>query len=122
MSKEEMLNRLSMIFDSVTRVQERFSHIQKPEDFVLTPWGVTMLDAISMRLQVIGESIKQIQKGDPSFLNDYPEIDWGKIAKFRDLVSHHYDDVDYEIVYDICKMHIPKLRNVIMKMQSDRES
>lgn len=37
------------------------------------------------------------------------DIEWNKIARFRDLVSHHYEQVDYEIVYDICKNHLPKL-------------
>ena len=69
-----------------------------------------------MRLQVIGESVKRIQKKDLSLLNGYVEIEWDKIARFRDLVSHHYEHVDHEIVYDICQNHIPRLKNVIEKM------
>ncbi|MBN2394954.1 MAG: DUF86 domain-containing protein [Candidatus Atribacteria bacterium] len=38
----------------------------------------------------------------------YADIEWNKIARFRDLVSHHYEQIDYEIVYDICKNHLPK--------------
>jgi hypothetical protein len=34
-----------------------------------------------MRLQVIGESVKQIQKLDAAFLKAYREIQWNKIAK-----------------------------------------
>ncbi|MCF8143021.1 MAG: DUF86 domain-containing protein [Deltaproteobacteria bacterium] len=58
-----------------------------------------MLDAISMRLQVIGESVKRIQKKGSSLLSRFAEIEWDKIARFRDLVSHHYDHVDHKIVY-----------------------
>ena len=90
--------------------------IAQSEDFVSTSDGVTFLDAISMRLQVIGESVKRIQKKDLSLLNRYAEIEWDKIARFRDLVSHHYEHVDHEIVYDICQNHIPRLRGVIEKM------
>jgi uncharacterized protein with HEPN domain len=72
-----------------------------------------------MRLQVIGESVKRIQKKDISFLNQYAEIGWDKIARFRDLVSHHYEHVDHEIVYDICQNHIPRLRHVTEKMVKD---
>jgi uncharacterized protein with HEPN domain len=117
MPKDEMLDSLDLIAESLDLVQERFSRIRVAEDFVNTSEGVTLLDAISMRLQVIGESVKQIQKSDVSFLQRYPVIEWDKIARFRDLVSHHYQHVDHEIVYDICNTHIPKLREVVQKMR-----
>jgi len=117
MPKEEMLDSLDLIDESIDLVRERFSRIQTADDFVNTSEGVTLLDAISMRLQVIGESVKQIQKNDVSFLQGYPEIEWNKIARFRDLVSHHYQHVDHEIVYDICNSHIPKLREIVQKMR-----
>ena len=118
MSNDEFADSLDWIAECVGLVGERFSKIRVPDDFVLTPEGITLLDAISMRLQVIGETVKQIQKTDPSFLPSYPSIDWDKIAKFRDLVSHHYEHIDHEIVYDICKTHIPKLAQVIHTMRT----
>ena len=117
MSEDEIIDSLDLMAESIHLVQERFSRIHVPDDFALTPEGVTLLDAISMRLQVIGESVKQIQKTKPSFLQRYAEIEWDKIARFRDLVSHHYEHVDYEVVYDICNVHIPKLDEVIQRMR-----
>jgi uncharacterized protein with HEPN domain len=49
----------------------------------------------------------------------YSNIVWDKLARFRDLVSHHYTHIDHEIVFDICKVHIPKLKNTLQKMRSD---
>ena len=69
-----------------------------------------------MRLQVIGESVKRIQKKDPLFFNSYADVEGNKIARLRDLVSHHYEHVDHEIVYDICQNHIPRLRETILRM------
>ena len=116
MSEDDILDILNLMLESIRMVQDRFSKIGISEDFVSTPNGVTLLDAISMRLQVIGESVKKIQKTDLAFLNRYAEIEWDKIARFRDLVSHHYEHVDHEIVYDICRNHIPRLKDVIEKM------
>ena len=118
MSKDEIIDILDLIIESIHLVQERFSRIRVPDDFVLAQEGVTLLDAISMRLQVIGESVKRIEKTDLSLLQRYADIEWDKIARFRDLVSHHYEHVDHEIVYDICETHIPKLREVIQKMRT----
>ena len=125
MSEDEILDILDLMLESISLVQFRFAKIGESEDFVSTSDGVTLLDAISMRLQVIGESVKRIQKKDLSLLNRFAEIDWDKIARFRDLVSHHYDHVDHEIVYDICQNHIPRLKDTIGKMikgLSERES
>ena len=119
MSEDEIIDTLDLMLDSISLVQERFKKIGEAEDFVLTSDGVTLLDAISMRLQVIGESVKRIQKMDPSLMHRYSEIEWDKIARFRDIVSHHYEHVDHEIVYDICKNHLPALKSMIQKMIED---
>jgi len=116
MFEEEIVDILDLIMESIDLVQKRFTKICDSEDFISTSDGVTFLDAISIRLQVIGELVKGIQKKDLSFLNHYAEIEWDKIARFRDLVSHHYEHVDHEIVYDICQNHIPRLKDVIEKM------
>ena len=116
MSEDEILDVLELMLESTSLVQVRFTKIGESEDFVTTSDGVILLDAICMRLQVIGESVKRIQKKDLSLLNRYAEIDWDKVSRFRDLVSHHYEHVDHEIVYDICQNHIPRLRGVIEKM------
>jgi len=117
MPEDEVLDTLGLMLESIKLVQERFSAIRTPEDFVTTSRGVTLLDAISMRLQVIGESVKQSQKIDSSLLEEYSEIEWDKIARFRDLVSHHYEHVDHEVVFDICRVHIPKLAESVHKMR-----
>jgi len=117
MYEDELLDILDLMLESIGLVELRFAKISDPEEFVSTPEGVALLDAISMRLQVIGESVKLIQKKDPSLLHHYDEIEWDKIARFRDLVSHHYEFVDHEIVFDICQNHIPKLRAVTEKMR-----
>lgn len=67
----------------------------------MTPDGLTMLDASAMRLQAIGETIKNISKKHSELLNQYPGIEWNEIIKMRDLISHHYDDVDNEEVFNI---------------------
>jgi uncharacterized protein with HEPN domain len=120
MPKDEIIDGLELIAESIQLVLERFSRINEPDDFVVTAEGVTLLDSISMRLQSIGEIVKRIQKTDPLFLQPYTEIEWDKITKFRDLVSHHYERIDHEIIYDICQTHIPRLKDVIIKIRNGR--
>ena len=118
MYEEEIVDCLELILDSIGLIETRFQNIPSPDAFVQSMSGMTLLDAISMRLQVIGESVRKIQKLDHSILQHYDDIDWDKIARFRDFVSHHYDQIDHEIVYDICKVHIPNLERTVRKIRS----
>jgi uncharacterized protein with HEPN domain len=43
---------------------------------VITPDGVTKLDSISMRLQIIGEMLKKIDKADSNYLVKFKQVDW----------------------------------------------
>ena len=48
--------------------------------------------------------------------NKNPDIDWKKIAGLRDILVHAYFGIDVEIVWDIIKNKIPKLKQEILKM------
>ena len=122
MHEEEIVDYLDLMLESIELIENRFLKIRLPGEFVQSADGITLLDAISMRLQVIGESVRKIQKINPSFLDLYSDVEWDKIARFRDLVSHHYQQVDHEIVYDICKTHIPILKTALHKIHSSLSS
>lgn len=104
------------ILQSLEMIKKRFDTIKTPDDFELSNEGVTLLDSISMRLQVVGELLKKIDKHDNTFLNQYPSIEWQQIMRLRDIISHHYDSIDNEIVFDICTNHITKLETVIREV------
>ena len=101
MYEDEIFDCVELMLESIRLIESRYSKIRLPDEFVQSADGITLLDAISMRLQVIGESVRKIQKMNLSFLDPYSDIEWDKIARFRDLVSHHYNQLDHEIVYDI---------------------
>jgi uncharacterized protein with HEPN domain len=119
MHEDEIVDCVDLMLESIKLIESRYLKIRLPDEFVQSADGITLLDAISMRLQVIGESVRKIQKMNASFFDPYSAIEWDKIARFRDLVSHHYDQIDHEIVYDICKVHIPKLKSTLQKIRSE---
>ena len=59
--KEEITDKLAQILESVEVIEERCKSYQNIDDFLQTPWGMTILDACILRLQVIGETIKAIR-------------------------------------------------------------
>jgi len=94
--------------------------IQSPEDFITTDDGLDKLDSIAMMLIWMGESIKNLEQyGGREFLAAYPDVDWKGAKGTRDILSHHYGDVDAEVVFDICDRYIPSMKMTIERMKQD---
>jgi uncharacterized protein with HEPN domain len=104
---------LEIILEHLNVCEKRFSEIKTPQDFVNTEYGNTLLDAIVARLQAVGENLKRFLKHSTTLQKKYPDIEWEKIIQFRDFISHHYEKLDYEIIFDICKTDVPELIGVI---------
>ena len=119
MFDKELINEiLSQIITAANRIVRRSENIVSPDDFLISEDGIDKLDAICMMLITIGESLKNIDKiTDGTLLNQYPEIDWKGSKGMRDIISHHYFDLNAEIVFPICKNHIPELLKTVIKMK-----
>lgn len=116
---ELIIENLNNILDSIELIEERFPKIPNADDFINTHEGLNYLDGISMRLQFIGETLRRIEKIDKSLFENYPEVEWSKIINLRNFISHHYDMLNHQIIYNICKHHIPPLKITINKILSD---
>ncbi len=68
-----------------------------------------------MRLQVLGENIKTINKKNPDLFNKIEEEVF-LIIRFRDLISHHYEKLDTEIVFEIGTQYLPRLKQQIEEL------
>ena len=54
-----------------------------------------------------------------SLLKQYPQIEWKKIAGIRDILSHHYFDLNAETIFALCQDHIEILKITLEKMKLD---
>lgn len=108
-----MAELLEYILSSITLIEKRFAVIKFSADFLKDDDGLEKLDSISMRLQTIGEAVKNILKTDPKALKGDSEY-WSNIVKLREIISHHYIDINAEIIYDICNDELSELKAKIM--------
>lgn len=123
LNKELVLEILRQIEDSAQKVIDRFQIIDEPGDFTDTAAGMEKMDAICMMLIVIGESLKNLDKiTDQIFLSQYPDVDWKKAKGMRDIITHHYADINAETIFFTCKRKIPQLFTTIQKMKNDLKS
>jgi len=72
--------------------------------------------AIIRQLEIIGEAVKNIPN---SFRETYPKIAWKDIAGFRDILSHAYFGVNFDRVWKIIEIDLPKLKEEISKIKID---
>lgn len=78
------------------------------------------MDSICMMLIVIGESLKNLDKvTEGKLLPRYPDVDWKKAKGMRDILTHHYSDINAEAVFFTCKDKIPQLLLTVQKMVGD---
>ena len=119
-NRELVLEILNQIYDSTQKVLKRFEPIKSAREFTDSGSGMEKLDAICMQLIAIGEALKNLDKiADDSLLPNYPQIDWKKVKGMRDVISHHYFDIDAEAIFKVCTDHIEQLAKVIKKIMKD---
>lgn len=108
---------LTKIEMAIDRILKRSETILSSDDFLISPNGVERMESICMLLIAIGESIKRLDKEtNKQLLSQYPEIDWKGIMGMRDIIAHHYFDIDAEVVFDVMKNDLPMVKIVINKM------
>ena len=76
-------------------------------------------DAIIRNLEVIGEAANNIKRVDPVFATKYSEIPWQVMYAMRNRLSHGYEKVDNEMVWNTVCNDLPalkvKLQNGLLK-------
>ncbi len=70
-------------------------------------------DAVIRRLTIIGEATKRLSK---EFRAQHPDIPWKKIAGMRDVLSHDYDEVDFDEVWNAICNDLPALSAYIQPL------
>lgn len=118
--KSELLYRLKKIEVAVHRLITQNESVKTVNDYYCTPWGMERLESSCMLLIAVGESIKGIDKDThKQLLPLYPEVDWKGAMGLRDIIAHHYFDIDADTVLDVIKSDLPPLLETLVKMQED---
>ena len=119
-NKELILSTLEDVVFSLNLIQKRIKNISSSDDFLKDDLGLEKLDSISMRLVAMGEAFKNIDKlSNNSLLKNYPQIPWKQVKGIRDILSHHYFDIDAETIFDVAKDEVPRLILVVKEIVKD---
>ena len=63
-------------------------------------------DAVALRLAAIGEASRKLSEAVRA---RHPEIEWSKMYALRNIVAHHYFNLDYGLLWKIATERLEEL-------------
>jgi uncharacterized protein with HEPN domain len=99
---------LRHILESIRRIEE---NVADGRDRFLA--SHTLQDAVLRNLQTMAESTQSLSD---DLKTTYPDIEWDRIAAFRNVLVHDYLGIDVERVWDITQRDVPELKRAILGM------
>ncbi len=80
-----------------------------------------LVDAVVRNFEIIGEASKNIPL---AIQIRYPEIPWKKMYGLRNLITHEYFGIDYEMLWEIASVSLPQniqdLEKIIIEQRNTR--
>ena len=100
---------LRQIQDAARRLQMICAGKTLPQ--LLADWQATA--ALERFLEIVGEGVKRL----PADLRArYPAVPWKEIAGTRDYLSHGYDDLEHQVLWDAVQNDVPTLLVTVEQM------
>ena len=116
----KVLHLLDKVIESLEVIQQRTENIHCTNDFLDSATGTLLLDGVCMKLIATGESIKNLDKLTAgNLLIYYPQIPWREVMGMRDIIVHHYFEVDADVIFNTEKENIPLLMDTLLQMRED---
>lgn len=105
---------LTHILRCIERV-ERYTAVGK-ETFLRTEhWQ----DAVIRNLQVVAESTQRLAVETKA---TQPVIPWQRIARFRNVATHNYLDLDWEVIWEITQTELAPLHSAVAEILREHDA
>jgi uncharacterized protein with HEPN domain len=75
----------------------------------------TLQDAVLRNLQVMAESTQRLSEPAKA---THPDVEWRRIAAFRNILVHGYLGIDLDTVWDITQRDVPELKQAVEEILS----
>lgn len=68
------------------------------------------LSAVLYQITIMGEATKRLS---PTLRQQHPQIPWREMAGMRDVIVHEYDQLDFEVIWDVVHNKLPELLTLL---------
>jgi uncharacterized protein with HEPN domain len=99
---------LHHILDCIRRIEEDVE--EGRERFMASH---TLQDAVIRNLQTMSESTQRLSD---DLKEAHPEIEWYRIAAFRNVLVHDYLGIDLDRIWEITQRDVPELKQAVLAM------
>ena len=101
---------------TLAEIQEAARRLQaicagKTLSSLLADWQATA--ALERFIEILGAAVKRLPM---ELRNRYPDVPWKDIAGTRDHLSHGYDDLDHQVLWDAVETDLPVLLATVERM------
>lgn len=116
-----ILEQMEFLTMKAEQTVNRTAHITDYRQFLISPDAMDLFDATVLRIQVVGEMLKQIDnRTERKFLRvNYPDIPWKSVFGMRNFISHEYNMVNPEKIFYTVKQDLPALIPVLHRIIAD---
>ncbi len=78
----------------------------------------TSQDAVLRNLQTLAESTQRVSE---ELKMHHPQVEWRRIAAFRNILVHDYLGLDMERIGEIVRRDVPSLKMAVLRMLTGNE-
>ncbi len=96
---------LEHILDALERIQ-RYTSGKSAADFMA---DTLLQDGVLRNLGIIGEAAHRLLADSPDYAASHPQIPLAKIYATRNRITHAYEEVDMDIVWNLVRFDVPDL-------------
>ena len=100
---------LDDILLSMNRIAEYIGELE----FIQFKQQYMIVDAVIRNFEIIGEAAKHIPE---EICKKYPELPWKKMYVLRNIITHEYFGIDYEVIWEIAKNDLPNNRLALLNL------
>lgn len=104
--QREYLHFLRDMVESAEKIM-RYIHGKTEEEFLSND---LMVDAVIWNIHVIGEAVRHV----PNDVRErYPHVPWKEMNRMRNILSHHYFGLRYNIIWNVASEKAPELQEYL---------
>ena len=103
---------LSHMRDAIAKIERYLASV----DYETFTGNDMMIDAVVRELEIIGEAARNLSV---PFIEQHPDIPWGRIKRMRNILIHEYFGVSLKVVWDTTHSNLPQLKAFIQNTLAD---
>ena len=104
----------SLLIEDIIENAENIFEFVAEESYEQVTNDKMKMYAIIRAFEIIGEATKLVSE---EIKINYPLIEWRMMGDFRNILTHHYFGIEYEIVWKAIKESLPYNYELLKKIQ-----